>query len=140
MKCVSHVEKFEFRFLHNKQKVLGFQSHIWFWSLLLYKISVKYIIICLWQSYQVWGFFTFLADLAYCVPWQFIVTVGCLSIIFITPGLKIIGWLNFLCSTKYFGCRWKSKIHYWKVNFDMFKNYFGPNLIISFQVQFYMDI
>ena len=29
--------------MNNKQKVLGFQSHIWFWSLLLYKICVKHI-------------------------------------------------------------------------------------------------
>ena len=62
------VEKFESWFLHNKQKVFGFQSPIWFWGLLLLKISVQCLSICLWQSYQVWAFFTFLADLAYCAP------------------------------------------------------------------------
>ena len=58
-----------------KQKHFLFQSHIWIWSLILYKISFNkqknwnkpynY-----WWSHQVWSFFTFWGDLAYCVPWE----------------------------------------------------------------------
>ena len=57
-------------FFKTKQNHFWFQSHIWSWGLLLYRISfnkqtkLEYTIS--WQSHQVWGFFTFFGDLAYC--------------------------------------------------------------------------
>ena len=60
IKCVSYEDKLELRFLHNKgilsAKKLDSLAH----KLLLSSSTLSLTI------YQVWGFFTFLVDLAYC--------------------------------------------------------------------------
>ena len=45
-----------------------------------------------WQPYQVWGFFTFLADLAHCVPRHHLSVTKCTSYFIFLKSF--LGWLQ----------------------------------------------